>query len=284
MKRADLHIRDPFVVVDRVKQRYILTGTVAVGYDVFTSSDLEIWEGPIAAYRPQPGFWADREWWAPEIHEWKGSYYLFGSIHSEKRRRGTQIFKSANPDGPFAPISQFPVTPTEWECLDGSLYVDKKGKPWIVFCHEWVQVGNGEVCAMPLSDDLSRPVGAPVLLFRAGDAKWCLDIPWESDKKGKVTDGCFLHRLANGHLIMLWSSFAADGYCQAVAHSLSGEITGPWVQERWPIYTNDGGHGMIFTSLKGQLTMCLHQPNSAFNERPLFLPVVERGNRLIVAR
>lgn len=284
MNRADLHIRDPFVIVDKVKQRYVMTGTIHIGYDVFTSPDLESWEGPLEAYRPQAGFWADREWWAPEIHEWKGKFYLFGSIHSEKRRRGTQIFKADTPAGPFVPISTYPVTPADWECLDGSLYVDKKGNPWIVFCHEWVQVNNGEVCAMPLTADLSKAAGAPVLLFRAGDAKWCLDIPWESEKKGKVTDGCFLHRLANGHLLMLWSSFSTGGYCQGVAHSLSGEITGPWVQERWPIYTNDGGHGMLFTSLKGQLTLSLHQPNSAFNERALFLPVREQRDRLVLVR
>ena len=28
-----------------------------------------------------------------------------------------------------------------------------------------------------------------------------------------------------------------------------------------PIYENDGGHGMLFQDLNGQLTLSIHQPN-----------------------
>ena len=279
MKRSDVNIRDPFVIVDKPNQRYVMTGTKGKGYNVLTSPDLENWVGPFNAFTPQPGFWAENEWWAPEIHEYKGSYYLFGSIHSSKRRRGTQIFKSSSPMGPFAPISTYPVTPAEWESLDGSLYLDKKGNPWMVFCHEWVQIKIGEVCAIPLSADLTHAIGAPKLLFRASDARWAAQNP-----NCMVTDGCFMHRMPNGHLIMLWSSFTAEGYCLAVAHSLSGEITGPWIQERWPIDNHDGGHGMLFTDLKGNLMLAMHRPNTGGHERAVFLPIIEQGNRIIIAR
>ena len=37
------------------------------------------------------------------------------------------------------------VTPDGWQSLDGTLYVDRSGKPWMVFCHEWLQVGDGQM-------------------------------------------------------------------------------------------------------------------------------------------
>ena len=38
------------------------------------------------------GFWATDNYWAPEVHKFNGKYYIFGSVKSENRRRGTCIF------------------------------------------------------------------------------------------------------------------------------------------------------------------------------------------------
>ena len=70
---------------------------------------------------------------------------------------------SDSPKGPFRPVGNRPVTPEGWHCLDGTLYTDRKGAPWLVFCHEWLQVGDGQICAVPLSEDLSEAVGEPVI-------------------------------------------------------------------------------------------------------------------------
>ena len=43
-------------------------------------------------------------------------------------------------------------------------------QPWMVFCHEWVQIGDGTMDAVRLAADLSKPVGEPIQLFRASDA------------------------------------------------------------------------------------------------------------------
>lgn len=29
----------------------------------------------------------------------------------------------------------------------------------MVFCHEWLQVGDGQICAIPMSDDLGEAIG-----------------------------------------------------------------------------------------------------------------------------
>ena len=117
---------------------------------------------------------------------------MFASFKSGDRRRGTAILRAETPMGPFIPWSLGPVTPDAWECLDGTFYVDRGGNPWMVFCHEWVQAGDGEVLAMPLTMDLRAAAGEPRLLFRASEAEWTKEMAHSSGIRGRVTDGPFL--------------------------------------------------------------------------------------------
>ncbi len=287
MKNAEIHIRDPFVLPIPSEQRYYLYGTRgaetwtsrATGIDYYTSADLHNWDGPFPAFLPPPGFWADRNFWAPEVHIYHGHYYLFASFKAEGARRGTQILAAHGLRWPFLPISPEPVTPREWECLDGTLFVDADDHPYIVFCHEWVQVGDGEICALRLSDDLTSAVGQPHLLFHASEAAWALELN-SKGRRGYVTDGPFLHRLANGELLMLWSSFGVGGYTVGVARSTTGDILGQWTQDAKPLYAGDGGHCMVFRDFAGQLWLTFHRPNQSPDERPQFIPLHENGSAL----
>jgi arabinan endo-1,5-alpha-L-arabinosidase len=287
LKNTDIHIRDPFVLPIAAEGQYYLYGTTgaeawtnhATGIDYYTSRDLQNWDGPSPAFRPPTGFWADRNFWAPEVHLYQGRYYMFATFKAEGVCRGTQILAADTPRGPFVPISDGPVTPSDWECLDGTLFVDVEGHPWIVFCHEWVQVGDGEVCAMRLSDDLKSAVDQPCLLFRASEASWAHELT-SKNRRGYVTDGPFLHRLANGDLIMLWSSFGAGGYTVGIAKSASGDILGEWQQLPEPLYAGDGGHCMTFRGFDGQLWLAYHRPNPSPDERPYFVPLRENQSSL----
>lgn len=282
LKNADIHIRDPFVLPVPAEGKYYLYGTTgaeawttsASGLDYYTSTDLEQWEGPFPAFRPPTGFWADRNFWAPEVHAYGGRYYMFLSLKSPDVRRGTQILVADHPSGPFVPISEAPMTPPDWECLDGTLFVDENHRPWMVFCHEWVQVVDGEVCAIPLSDTLDAAIGEPVLLFHASEAPWAQELN-SKGRKGYVTDGPWLHRMENGGLLMLWSSFGTGGYTVGMATSESGQLQGPWQQLADPLYTGDGGHCMVFRTFEGELRVAFHRPNPNPDERPLFLPLRE---------
>jgi arabinan endo-1,5-alpha-L-arabinosidase len=287
LKNADIHIRDPFVLPIIAEQQYYLYGTTGPeawtssgsGTDCYTSGDLENWEGPFPAFRPPAGFWADRNFWAPEVHVYRGRYYMFITLKAEGVRRGTQILAADSPGGPFLPVSDGPVTPRDWECLDGTLYVGTDGQPWIVFCHEWVQVGDGEICAMRLSADLTTALEPPQLLFRASEAPWAEEIN-SKNRRGYVTDGPSLHRLASGELVMLWSSFKGGKYAVGVARTSSGEILGPWHQVPEPLFDADGGHCMVFRTFDGQLLLAFHSPNPSPNERPYFVPLREEGSSL----
>ncbi|MBE5804823.1 MAG: glycoside hydrolase [Clostridiales bacterium] len=285
MKRTDINIRDPYVLVHG--GRYYLYGTrgetcwgPASGFDVYVSGDLEEWSGPHEVFRNDGSFWADRNYWAPEVHLYRGAFYMFASFKRDGLRRGTAILRSDSPMGPFRPHSGGCVTPAEWECLDGTLYLSPEGTPYMVFCHEWVQAGDGEICAMRLTDDLRAPAGEPWLLFRASEASWCKVMRHSSGVEGCVTDGPFFWRTENGTLLCLWASFSQGGYTEAVAVSDNGGITGRFTQAE-PLFMDDGGHGMVFRALDGQLYLTLHSPNEHLLERPHFHPIEEKNGTLI---
>ena len=274
-----IRIRDPFVVADRASMQYYLFGTtdadpwngVGIGFQVYRSRDLKLWSEPEYAFRPPEGFWGTKNFWAPEVHHYEGSWYLIASFYAENRHRGVHIFRSGQITGPYVPISGSPATPEDWDCLDGTLYIEEN-TPWLVFSHEWTQIQNGAICALPLAKDLSKATGAPVTLFHAKDAPW--SVPDTGDvvvAKGEnyVTDGPFLFH-EDGRLKMLWSSFAADGYAIGIAESRTGKLTGPWTQQKAPAF-DFGGHGMLFDVFDGTRYLVLHAPNTSGQERLRFV-------------
>ena len=288
MKTSDIQIRDPFIVPEPKEKCYYLFGTTSKAYwkrpeegvDCFRSKDLREWEGPIPAFRAPPGFWATRDFWAPEVHYYRGRYYMFVSLKADRRYRGTQILVAAHVAGPYAPLTDGPATPADWECLDGTLHVDAEGQPWIVFCHEWVQVHNGGMYALRLSEDLKAAAGRPVYLFSASEGPWVKRPDWPGDEERfrlptYITDGPFLYRTGKGELLMLWSSQGNKGYATGIARSESGTVAGPWRQDAQPLWENDGGHGMIFRGFDGRLMVTFHMPNNPPGERPVFMEIEE---------
>lgn len=273
LKRNEIRIRDPYIVTDKENQCYYMYGTTDLvpgslragcTFSVYKTEDLENFSEPKVIFDGSAvGFWADRDFWAPEVHRYNGKYYLFGSCKAEGKCRATHIFVSDTPDGTFVPISDEPPTPKDWECLDGTLLVEN-GIPYMVFCHEWVQVKDGEMCAIELSADLTHAVGEPFLLFRASENP---DVEEMRKRPGYfVTDGPFFYR-EEGKLKMIWSSHGLGRYL--VLEAESDSLRGKWTQ-KGSKYDFDGGHAMLFESLDGRRMISLHNPNKADFERATF--------------
>ena len=127
---ADLRIRDPFVFTDVPNARYIMVASMSnrqrgtKGWECYTSKDLRHWQAPVTVFTPPAGFWADRDFWAPELHTYRGKFYLFGTLSTERVKRGTQVFVADGPLGPFHAHTDTAATPHDWMALDGTLYVD----------------------------------------------------------------------------------------------------------------------------------------------------------------
>ncbi|MFK4851909.1 glycoside hydrolase family 43 protein [Microbacterium sp. ZW T6_19] len=281
-ERSELRIRDPFIVEH--DGRYLLFGTTdpspwhgpGIGFDRYESDDLELWTGPFPAFRPSPGFWGETQFWAPEVHFHHGTWWMFATFADHGGRRGTQVLAATEPDELFQPWSDGPVTPSEWMCLDGTLFVDPDGAPWLVFCHEWLQAGDGAIYAQRLSEDLRTSRGAPILLFTASQAPWTR--PFRNEETGYddvafITDGPFVVHDSAG-LALLWSSGGDGGYSVGVARSSTGLITGPWLHEPQTLVGSGGGHAMLLTTRSNHF-LVFHQPNELTLERLTIRRVME---------
>ncbi len=281
VKNADINIRDPFVLKHNGK--YYMYGTRAKnfgiktgGFDVYIGTDLENWSEPVEVFNSEKYGFNSAVNWAPEVHEFGGWFYMFATFTKPNGLRGTYILKSNSPDGQFVPASDGAVTPYEWECLDGTFYVEN-GKPYCIFCHEHTQVLDGAICFVELKPDFSGSIGEPVELFKASSF-----LKREATERcHNVTDGPFLYKMANGKLVMIWST-CDNGYLQCVAASNNGSIFGNWSHLK-PIFEDDGGHGMIFRDFEGNLKLTLHCPNKKTFERPVFFSVKETENSIIIA-
>ncbi len=279
MLNKDINIRDPFILSENGK--YYMYGTRAEsfgrnvgGFDVYVSTDLENWSGPKECFCSSGYGLNDSVNWAPEVHKYRGRYYMFATFTQKNGLRGTYVLKSEFPEGPFTPHSDGAVTPDGWECLDGTLYVEN-GIPFLVFCHEHTQIIDGTICFVELSDDLSRSVGEPVTLF-SGSAPYFMEEPLHDGHY--VTDGPFMFRTKAGTLLMLWSTFINGQYAECLVRFDKNGIKGSF-EHLPPLIDDDGGHGMVFYYGE-KLMLTFHTPNRSGYEHPCFIELEDTGDSL----
>jgi beta-xylosidase len=268
-----IRLSDPFILADSKTNMYYMTGT---GGLLWKSKDLKLWEGPYRVVETDSASWMGPRpmIWAAEIHAYQGKYYYFATFTNRAvfidtvkgnriERRACHVLVSEKPDGPFKPMKDPVYLPADKPTLDATLWIDKDGKPYMVYCHEWLQNWNGTVEKIELKPDLSGTTGKRKIMFFASDSPWSK----QKDENGaegpnKVTDGPYLFNTSNGRLGMIWTSWVNDVYTQGVAYSTSGTLDGPWIQERDPITPSNYGHGMLFRTLQGKLLMCIHSHRS----------------------
>ncbi len=283
MLREDIVIRDPFLFAENGTG--YLVGTTdetcwqgkATGFLGYRTRDLVHFEGPFSLFEASRGFWADENFWAPELHAYGGKYYLFASFKRQGKPRASQALVSDSPFGKYIPAAK-PFTPAQWNCLDATLYLEN-GIPYTVFCREWVDCSDGEMYLGRLNASFDGLIGKPQLLFRASEAEWTVP----HNGKDYITDGPFIYPLKSGKLLMLWSSMGKKGYALGSAVSENG-IKGPWKQHKTPLFEENGGHGMAFFFM-GKTYVALHCPNQPRgSERPVFYEAEEREDELVLKK
>ncbi len=276
MKTSEINIRDPYVLT--FENNYYLYGTRAAsawgemdGFDCYVGKDLENWEGPFEIFKKPADFFATQSYWAPECYFFEGSFYLLATLGAKNRKKGVHLFKANNPLGPFEYIDQ--LTPTAEECIDGTLYFEDE-KIYLVYSRTFQDSPNGDMCALELSQNLESSVGQSFKLFSASSAKWAKPIPFAKSEFGidgdvYLADGPSIIKRYE-QTIMLWSSWANNGYSVGLAKSVNGKILGSWKQDEQYVIEN-GGHGMVFTDFNGTLRYSYHFPNDFGKEKPTFI-------------
>ncbi|MGV3586703.1 MAG: glycoside hydrolase family 43 protein [Adhaeribacter sp.] len=291
-------LSDPFILADQKTKMYYMTGT---GGMLWKSKNLKLWEGPYQVTKTDPNSWMGPKpmIWAAEIHPYKGKYYYFATFTNRAvmidtvrgntiERRACHVLVSDKPDGPYVPMKDDTYLPANMPTLDGTLWVDKDGKPYMVYCYEWLQNWNGTMEKIELKPDLSGTIGKGKVLFRASDSPWSREKDENGQEKpNKVTDGPYLFKTKTGRLGMIWTSWIHDVYTQGVAYSKSGTLDGPWIHEKEPITPLNFGHGMLFRTLDGKLLMSIHSHksiNGRYRRIPHLFEVDLSGDKLVVGK
>jgi len=291
-------LSDPFILADHKTNMYYMTGT---GGRLWKSKDLKFWDGPFDVAKTDSNSWMGPHpmIWAAEIHPYRNRYYYFAtftnraviidSVKGNKiERRASHILVSDNPAGPYVPMKDSVYLPADKPTLDGTFWIDKDGKPYMVYCYEWLQNWNGTIEKIELKPDLSGSTGRGKVLFRASDAPWSREKDEHgNDRPNKVTDGPYLFETKTGRLGMIWTSWVYDVYTQGVAYSQSGTLDGPWIQEKSPITPPNYGHGMLFKTLNGKLLMSIHS-HKIVNGRTIRVPHLFEadlsGDKLVIGK
>ena len=288
-KTYEIDIRDTFILPYQGK--YYMYGTEGFGaftgtpegYMVYVSEDLENWDGPYTVFANDGTSWANANYWAPEVYEIKGSFYLFSAWTDRDLTRGPQhaedlssqklcVLKSASPLGPFSILNG-----RLGEGNDPTLY-QKDGRFYLVH-----NDGFTHMMVHELSEDLSHFISEPVEIFDKDDS----NVTWS---KGGPTEGACTFTTPSGKLLVLWSSFCEGhsekfrkmgfedmDYGTAIAFSNSGSIYGPYEQENVMITPPNMGHVSLFRRFDGQLMLAAHYPDDDNCELgcsyPVFFPV-----------
>jgi hypothetical protein len=293
-----IRLSDPYILADKNTSTYYMTGT---GGLLWKSKDLRKWTGPYKVTETDSNSWMGKDpmIWAAELHFYKDKYYYFATFTNRSvnidtvkgniiERRASHVLVSDKPDGLYIPMKDSVYLPPDKPTLDGTFWVDKDGKPYMVYCYEWLQNWNGTIDKIELKSDLSGTIGEGQVLFRASDSPWSKELTDNGNIIfNKVTDGPWLFLTQTGKLGMLWTSWVFSDYTQGVTYSESGTLDGPWVQEKEPITPPNYGHGMLFHTFEGKLLMSVHS-HKKVNGRTVRIPhlfeVDDSGDKIVLSK
>jgi beta-xylosidase len=208
---------DPSVI--QVGADYYATATSsewAPEFPILHSRDLVNWEivGTVLPERPE---WAVGNFWAPEISQYKGRYFVYYAARKKGGSLCVAVASARKPTGPYT--DHGPLVCQDAGSIDGMAVVDEKGDRYLV----WKEDGNSRneptpIWAEKLSEDGTKLVGDRKELIRN-------TAPWEA----QLVEGPFVMR-KNGWFYMFYAANACCGrecnYATGVARAKS--LLGPW--------------------------------------------------------
>ena len=162
-----INLADPYVY--KHGDHYYLYGTTAsgTGFQTWKSPNLVDWEYVGWIFKKDKDTWGQGSFWAPEMIEYKGKFYLiYSSSGKTKFGQGMRICISVadHPEGPFKELHA-PLFDFGYGTIDGHIYIEED-KPYLYY--EMVgAVGNftkqqgflwGVIMGVELADDLSGPI------------------------------------------------------------------------------------------------------------------------------
>ncbi len=255
-------IGDPFIL--RVGDTYYMYATNAAdGFRYYTSQNLTDWTDCGYCYKNSP--WGEDSFWAPEVYERGGKYYLLYTARWKKNhslRIGLAVADS--PAGEFKDVTDGPLFDFGYAAIDATVLHDDDGKDYIYYsrdCSENVIDGvhTSQIYAAEISSDLRTFLTEPVLVSTPCKS-------WEllSGDEWRWNEGPYLVK-HNGKYYMNFSvnCYASREY--SVAYSVADKPLGPFIKaDDNPILTfgegdfSGPGHNAIFEGKDGKLYTAFH--------------------------
>jgi len=244
---------DPSII--RVGKDYWASCTSSAWGPMFPllhSRDLVNWEqtGAVLPHRPD---WAIGDFWAPEISEYNGKFFVYFVARQHDRRLAVAVATADKPGGPYT--DHGPLVAQEDGSIDPAPVIDTNGVRYLI----WKEDGNSQSRPTPiwlqrLSDDGTKLVDDPHELIR-NDAKW----------EGGLVEGPFI--LRRGDWFYLF--YSANGCCgtdcnYALGVARSHSLLGPWEKNPAnPILAGNDtwkcpGHGSIVQDEQGRYFFLYH--------------------------
>lgn len=245
---------DPSVI--RVGDDYWATATSsewAPHFPILHSKDLVNWEVKGYVFSQMPK-WAKANFWAPEIAEDKGKFFIYYTAREiSSNRLAVAVATADHPAGPWT--DHGPMIAQDAGSIDGVPFTDAKGVRWL----SWKEDGNSKKRPTPLYLQRLSPDGTKLV----GEMKEILrnDAPWE----GAVVEGGFFVRHGEYYYLFYAGGACCGRNCDyAVGVARAKNMEGPW--EKAPtnpiMKGNDTwrcpGHGSIVQDKTGRYWFLYH--------------------------
>lgn len=297
---------DPYILFDEHTDLYYMYGTGGTpnGFVAYSSPDLKDWkeEGVIYTASQEKG-WGEKDFWAPEVYQWDGKFYLFYSAHwknnpkNELENYKIGVAVSDCPTGPFTDLTGAPLFDPGYPIIDANVYVADDGKKYLYYsrcCYkhpvsseiaDWAkqkgwydEIEESWVYGVELKADLSGVIGEPKLLLRPPLTMSDTQAEWESrsvvhrEINRRWTEGSYLFKKGDTYYMMYSANHYAGPY-YAVGYATSKSPMGPFEKSAHnPVLEKNNdqggevtgtGHNSILVGRDGQLYCVYHGRTTA---------------------
>lgn len=138
---------DPFVL--KVRGRYYAYATETEAhpaeqswvFPILTSTDMVSWQevGKAMAHLGAPHFF----YWAPEVTEYNGQYFLYYAVHTEEFSGGIRVAVADRPEGPFVDSGHELTRDFVPWAIDPHVFKDHDGQWYLYMTIEYVDAESG---------------------------------------------------------------------------------------------------------------------------------------------
>lgn len=257
----DIKMGDPYVLLASDGFYYMYGTTEEDGYSAYRSADLANWESLGRVYEGRAeGSWTESCFWAPEVYERDGRFYMFFSSNwnfnptdeLENFRIGVAVADS--PAGPFKDMYDRPVFDPGYPIIDADVFFDEDGRCYLYYsrcCYkhaveseisEWArekglfdEVEESWVYGVEIKPDFSGVIGEPVLMLCPPSSMSDAQSEWESrsvtfgEAGRRWTEGSFLIK-KDGVYYMMYSANFFGGEHYAIGYATADSPLGPYTK------------------------------------------------------